>query len=150
MIILIPLPLFFAETIYGVKGLSAWVCIGIIWAFCSAFTVVIYPLYESREALLMVSKGVIKVRRNLSVDHVFNLLKFACLLSRHITSYLYLAGSLVYRTYSIKDRVAMSTPRNRLRRRRRLSNIMMLCNDFYFYKSEHTYSIAIDKLFFHD
>lgn len=62
MIILIPLPLFFAQTIYGVRGLEAWVIIGIIWTFLSAFTVVIYPLYESREALLMVSRGFIKVR----------------------------------------------------------------------------------------
>ena len=62
MIIVIPLPLFFAQTIYGVRGLEAWVIIGIIWTFSSAFTVVIYPLYESREALFMVSKGVLKVR----------------------------------------------------------------------------------------
>ncbi|KLO15220.1 urea transporter [Schizopora paradoxa] len=60
MILLIPLPLFFAETIFGKRGLSAWVIIGIIWAFCSAFTVVIYPLWESREALGMVSKGILK------------------------------------------------------------------------------------------
>jgi len=60
MIILIPLPLFFAQTIFGVKGLSAWVVIGIIWAFCSAITVVIYPLIESREAILMVTRGVVK------------------------------------------------------------------------------------------
>ena len=62
MIIIIPLPLFFAQTIYGVHGLAAWVVIGIIWAFCSALTVVVYPLYESREALLMVTKGMFKVR----------------------------------------------------------------------------------------
>jgi len=59
-IIIIPLPLFFAQTIYGAKGLAAWVSIGIAWAFGSAFTVVIYPLWESRTALLMVGKGVIK------------------------------------------------------------------------------------------
>lgn len=62
LIIIIPLPLFFAQTIYGVRGLEAWIIIGIIWTFCSAFAVVIYPLYESREALRMVSKGLIKVR----------------------------------------------------------------------------------------
>jgi len=60
MIILIPLPLFFAQTIFGVRGLEAYVIIGIIWTFCSAFTVVIYPLYESRVALLMVLKGIVK------------------------------------------------------------------------------------------
>ena len=62
MIILIPLPLFFAETIFGVRGLEAYVIIGIIWAFCSSFMVVIYPLYESRLALSTVLRGVVKVR----------------------------------------------------------------------------------------
>lgn len=62
MIIIIPLPLFFAQTVYGVRGLTAWVVIGIIWAFISAFSVVIYPLWESREALGLVGKGMIKVR----------------------------------------------------------------------------------------
>jgi len=60
MIILIPLPLFFASTIYSVGGLTAWVVIGIIWAFLASFTVVLYPLYESREALAQVGRGIIK------------------------------------------------------------------------------------------
>ncbi|THU99019.1 urea transporter [Dendrothele bispora CBS 962.96] len=60
MIIIIPLPLFFAQTVYGVRGLEAWVVIGIIWCFVSAFTVVLYPLWESREALTQISKGIIK------------------------------------------------------------------------------------------
>ncbi|KAF8505220.1 urea transporter [Gautieria morchelliformis] len=59
-IIVIPLPLFFAQTIYGAKGLTAWVTIGILWAFLSAFTVIIYPLYESRVALGMVLRGMVK------------------------------------------------------------------------------------------
>jgi len=66
-IIIIPLPLFFAQTIYGTKGLTAWVSIGIAWAFGSAFTVVIYPLWESRVALLLVGKGIVKVSGNLSI-----------------------------------------------------------------------------------
>ncbi|KAJ7621021.1 urea transporter [Roridomyces roridus] len=60
LIILIPLPLFFASTIYGKAGLTAWVVIGIIWTFCSAFTVVVYPLWESREAIGMISRGIVK------------------------------------------------------------------------------------------
>jgi len=60
MLLLIPLPLFFASTIYGVRGLSAWVIIGIIWCFCSAFTVVLFPLWESRAALAQISRGVMK------------------------------------------------------------------------------------------
>ena len=62
MLILIPLPLFFASTIFGVGGLTAWVVIGIIWCFCSAITVVLYPLWESRDALAQILRGVIEVR----------------------------------------------------------------------------------------
>lgn len=60
MLILIPLPLFFASTIYGVRGLTAWVVIGILWCFCSAFTVVLYPLWESRTAITQIACGVVK------------------------------------------------------------------------------------------
>jgi len=60
MLILIPLPLFFASTIFGVGGLTAWVVIGILWCFCSAFTVVLYPLWESRVALVQILRGVVK------------------------------------------------------------------------------------------
>jgi len=60
MIILIPLPLFFASTIYGVGGFTAWVVIAIIWAFVASFIVVLYPLWESREALGEVFSGIVK------------------------------------------------------------------------------------------
>ena len=62
LLIAIPLPLFFAQTVYGVGGLTAWVVIGMIWAFCSAISVVVYPLYESRAALALIGRGIIKVR----------------------------------------------------------------------------------------
>ncbi|KAI6129366.1 urea transporter [Pisolithus croceorrhizus] len=58
--ILIPLPLFGASTVYSVAGFSVWVIVGIVWAFCSAFAVVLYPLWESRTALALVSRGIIK------------------------------------------------------------------------------------------
>ncbi|ETW75302.1 urea transporter [Heterobasidion irregulare TC 32-1] len=60
MLIVIPLPLFFAHTVYGVRGLTAWVVIGILWCFCSAFSVVLYPLWESREALRLIMRGIVK------------------------------------------------------------------------------------------
>ncbi|KAH9050243.1 urea transporter [Lactarius hengduanensis] len=60
MLLLIPLPLFFASTVFGVRGLTAWVVIGIIWCFCSTFTVVLYPLWESRAALAQISRGIVK------------------------------------------------------------------------------------------
>ncbi|KAG6867648.1 hypothetical protein C0993_012758 [Termitomyces sp. T159_Od127] len=49
-----------ALVIYGVHGLKAWVVIGIIWLFSSCFAVVLYPLWESRQALGMVFSGVMK------------------------------------------------------------------------------------------
>ncbi|KAG6887519.1 hypothetical protein C0995_014657 [Termitomyces sp. Mi166 len=60
LILVVPLPPFFAQTIYGGHGLEAWVVVGIIWLFSSCFGVVLYPLWESREALIMVSRGLIK------------------------------------------------------------------------------------------
>ncbi|KAG8936949.1 hypothetical protein FRC02_009086 [Tulasnella sp. 418] len=60
LILIIPLPLFFSQVVYGVKGFTTWVSVGIIWVFLAAFTVVLYPIWESREALVMVTKGVTK------------------------------------------------------------------------------------------
>ncbi|KAG0696876.1 urea transporter [Suillus ampliporus] len=59
LMILIPLPLFFAQTIYSVTGFSVWVIVGIAWTFLSAFAVVIYPLWESRAAIRLISRGMI-------------------------------------------------------------------------------------------
>lgn len=61
MLLLIPLPLFFASTVFGKRGLEAWVVIGIIWAFMSAFTVILYPLWESRRELAVIVRGMVKV-----------------------------------------------------------------------------------------
>ncbi|KAG2123817.1 urea transporter [Suillus clintonianus] len=59
LMILIPLPLFFAQTVFSVTGFSVWVIVGIIWTFLSAFAVVIYPLWESRAAIRLISRGMI-------------------------------------------------------------------------------------------
>ena len=66
MLVMIPLPLFFAQTVYGAGGLTVWVVIGMLWAFCSAIAVVLYPLYESRAALMLIARGIIKVSRYVS------------------------------------------------------------------------------------
>jgi len=60
MIILVPLPLFFASTVYGVAGFTTWVVVSIIWTFVSATTVVLYPLYESRGAITRICVGIVK------------------------------------------------------------------------------------------
>ncbi|KAK2463981.1 hypothetical protein APHAL10511_004032 [Amanita phalloides] len=58
LVLAIPLPLFFAQTVYTPKGYTAWVAIGIAWVFCSMFAVVIYPVYESRHALIQITRGI--------------------------------------------------------------------------------------------
>jgi Na+/proline symporter len=60
LIILIPLPLFFTQTVFTERGLTAWVVIGIIWTFCSAMTVVVYPIWESRVAIREISGGLVR------------------------------------------------------------------------------------------
>ncbi|TFK24002.1 urea transporter [Coprinopsis marcescibilis] len=60
LILLIPLPLFFSQHIYTVGGFTGWVAIGISWTFCSAVAVVIYPVFESRSAIMQITRGVIK------------------------------------------------------------------------------------------
>jgi hypothetical protein len=62
LLILVPFPLFGQQTIFGVRGLTAWVVIGIMWCFVSAFTVVLYPLWESRVAIGRILRGIVKVR----------------------------------------------------------------------------------------
>ena len=61
LLLVIPLPLFFAHTVFGKRGYEAWVVIGMIWAFASAFTVILYPLWESRNELGEIIRGMIKV-----------------------------------------------------------------------------------------
>jgi len=60
LVIIIPLSLFGSSIVYSVKGFGAWVVIGFIWAFFAAFTVVLYPLWESRAGITMVFKGIVK------------------------------------------------------------------------------------------
>ncbi|KAI5891086.1 Na+/solute symporter [Schizophyllum commune H4-8] len=60
LVLAIPLPLFFAQTIFGVRGLAAWVGIGIAWTFLAAGVVVIGPVWESREAMGMIMRGMVK------------------------------------------------------------------------------------------
>jgi len=57
LILVIPLPLFFSHYVYSAKGYTAWVAVGITWVFCSVFTVVLYPIYESRHALIRITRG---------------------------------------------------------------------------------------------
>ena len=71
LLLLVPLPLFFAQTVFGKRGLEAWVVIGMIWAFCSAFTVILYPLWESKRELSGIGRGIILVSSSDGNENVF-------------------------------------------------------------------------------
>lgn len=60
LLIIIPLPLFFSSTVFGLGGFTAWVVIGMIWIFCGGITVVLYPLWESRDGIAQVVRGIYK------------------------------------------------------------------------------------------
>ncbi|PPQ80770.1 hypothetical protein CVT25_001907 [Psilocybe cyanescens] len=60
LIIIVPLPLFFSSAVFGVSGLTAWVIMGVAWTICSAVVVIIYPIYESRDALENIFKGAVR------------------------------------------------------------------------------------------
>jgi len=60
LIIVIPLPLFFSSHVYNKGDFTTWVVVAFIWAFIGSFIVVIYPVFESRQALAQISHGIIK------------------------------------------------------------------------------------------
>lgn len=64
LMLAIPLPLFFSQHIYTPAGFTGWVAVGITWIFFSIFAVVLYPVYESRVAVSLIFKGIMKVRLN--------------------------------------------------------------------------------------
>jgi len=59
-ILIIPLPLFFSQHVFDAADLTGWVAIGIAWTFLSAISVVLYPLWESRQALFQIASGIYK------------------------------------------------------------------------------------------
>jgi hypothetical protein len=48
------MPLYGTGYVFSKKFFTGWVCVGIIWIFCSFIAVVIYPAIESRTTLMRV------------------------------------------------------------------------------------------------
>ena len=49
LIFIFPLPLLGQHYVFNKSFFTFWVTIGFIWAIASAFTTIIYPVWESRE-----------------------------------------------------------------------------------------------------
>ncbi|ORZ22324.1 Sodium:solute symporter family-domain-containing protein [Absidia repens] len=62
-----PLPMFFSRYVFSKEFFTGWVVVGIIWTFISTLAVVVYPIYESRDALKLMGKAIwadIRGKRN--------------------------------------------------------------------------------------
>ncbi|KAI9300082.1 Sodium:solute symporter family-domain-containing protein [Cunninghamella echinulata] len=53
-----PLPMFFSKYVFSKEFFTGWVTVSIIWVFCSTAMVVIYPIYESKDSIKLISKAV--------------------------------------------------------------------------------------------
>lgn len=58
LIFAIPMPQFFSQYIYPEKGFTAWVAIVIAWLFAGLVMVGLYPLWEARDGLASVGRGI--------------------------------------------------------------------------------------------
>lgn len=52
LLILWPMPMYGSSYIFSKKFFTGWVVVGIIWLFCTAFGVVVFPLYEGRGSIV--------------------------------------------------------------------------------------------------
>ena len=60
LIILWPMPMYGSGYIFSKKFFTGWVSVGILWMFCSAFCVGLYPLFEGRHSMANTFKGILK------------------------------------------------------------------------------------------
>ncbi|KAF9357959.1 hypothetical protein BGX26_002751 [Mortierella sp. AD094] len=58
LIILWPLPMFFSNYVFSKNFYTGWVVLSILWAICSSFAVIVYPMWESRTAIAEVCRGI--------------------------------------------------------------------------------------------
>ncbi|CAH6723675.1 urea active transporter [[Candida] jaroonii] len=57
-LLLWPIPMYGSKYVFSKKFFTGWVVVGFIWLFFCAAVVVVGPLYESRESLVLVSKSI--------------------------------------------------------------------------------------------
>jgi len=57
LVLLWPLPMYFKGYVFSKPFFAFWVSVSIIWAICSTCAVAIYPIFESRDSIGSVIKG---------------------------------------------------------------------------------------------
>lgn len=58
LVILWPMPMYGTSYIFSKKFFTGWVSVLIIWIFFSAFMVIVYPIWEGREAIAITFRGI--------------------------------------------------------------------------------------------
>ena len=60
LLILWPMPLYGTGYVFSKKFFTGWVSVGILWLFCSAFCVGLFPLWEGRKSMANTFRGIVR------------------------------------------------------------------------------------------
>lgn len=60
LLILWPMPMYGSGYVFSKKFFTGWVVVGILWMFCSAFCVGLYPLWEGRKTSVRTMKAIFR------------------------------------------------------------------------------------------
>lgn len=58
MLVLWPMPMYGTGYVFSKKFFTGWVSVGILWLFCSAFMVGLFPLWEGKSSMVRTFRGV--------------------------------------------------------------------------------------------
>jgi len=59
LLVLWPMPMYGSGYVFSKKFFTGWISVGILWLFCSAFCVGLYPLWEGRHTMARTTKAII-------------------------------------------------------------------------------------------
>jgi hypothetical protein len=59
LILIWPLPMYFSKYVYSLPFWTFWVALGLGWAFAASLVIIILPIWESREGLVALCRGII-------------------------------------------------------------------------------------------
>ena len=60
LLILWPMPMYGSGYVFSKKFFTGWVVVGILWLFCSAGAVGVYPLWEGRASMAHTFRGIVR------------------------------------------------------------------------------------------
>ncbi|KAH7324689.1 urea active transporter [Stachybotrys elegans] len=67
LLVLWPMPMYGSGYVFSKPFFTGWVTVGIIWIFCSAGAVGVFPLWEGRHSMVRVAKGIVGIKTGAGV-----------------------------------------------------------------------------------